>query len=166
LTFQEFVYPECFMKRIVLWGFLALFITGFVSAQMGPRGVGPGGMGRRTPQSPQIPQVPQVSAAEQVTLSGELSIVHGRIALASGDTTYYVSGLSRFIGFIEGLKEGARVNLEGSAYQFPGDATVKFLRVSKLTLNGKDYDLSARPEAFASPDLPPSQYNYRHPRWR
>jgi hypothetical protein len=110
---------------------------------------------------------PQVPAAEQTTVSGNLSIVHGRIALVSGDTTYYVGGLNRFVGFIEGLKEGARVSLEGAAYQSPTDTKVKILRVSKLTLNGKDYDLSpAETDAFAPQGypLPQGRYNFHERR--
>jgi hypothetical protein len=115
-------------------------------------------MDRRALPSRQVPQ----AAAEQVTVSGELSVVHGMIALVSGDTVYYAGGLNRFTGFIEGLKEGARVSLEGSAYQLPNDAKAKFLRVSKLTLNGKDYDLSPLAEAFAPRGfpLPHGRYNY------
>jgi hypothetical protein len=143
------------MKRIALFGFLALCTIGFVSAQRGP-----GGMGRHPP----APRFSQLPAAEQVSLSGNLSVVHGRIALVSGDLTYYAGGLDRFVGFIEGLKEGARVNLEGAAYQLPNDAKAKALRVSKLTLNGKDYDLSpARTEAFAP--RPRVRHNFHGRRW-
>jgi hypothetical protein len=155
------------MKRIVLFALLALCGAGFVSAQMGGRG-----MGRRAyPPAPQAPQFPQAPAAEQAKVSGNLSIVHGRVAVLSGDTTYYAGGLDRFIGFIEGLKEGAQVSLEGAAYQLPGDTKAKILRVDKLTLNGKDYDLSpVRAEAFAPPGYPIPQgrrnYNYKHHRYR
>jgi hypothetical protein len=126
------------MKRIVLSGLLALCIAGFASAQMGPWGMGRRGF------SP-------APAAEQVKVSGNLSIVHGRIAVVSNDTVYYAGGLNRFVGFIDGLKEGAMVNLEGAAYQFSGDGKVKFLRVNKLSLNGKDYDLSPPADGFAAP---------------
>jgi hypothetical protein len=143
------------MKRIVLFGLFALCIAGFASAQMGP-----GGMGRRT--FPPAPQILEAPAAEQLTVSGNLSIVHGRIALVSGDTTYYVSGLSRFVGFIDGLKEGARVSLEGAAYQLPNDTAAKFLRVSKLTLNGKDYDLSPTAAELSAPrEITPPRGPYR-----
>jgi hypothetical protein len=146
------------MKRIVLFGLLVLCIAGFVSAQMGPRG-----MGQPYHWAPQFPQAP---AAEQVTVSGNLSIAHGRIALVSGDVTYYVGGLSHFVGFIDGLKEGVRVSLEGAAYQLSSDAKVKTLRVSKLTLNGKDYDLSPGEEALAPQGYPPRHRQSSHiKRW-
>jgi hypothetical protein len=148
------------MKRIVLFGLLALCTAGFVSAQMGP-----GGMGRRG-HFP-APQFSQIPAAEQVMVSGNLSIVHGRIALASGDTTYYAGDIGRFAGFIDGLKEGARVSLEGAAYQLPNDPKAKILQVSKLTLNGKDYDLSPLgAEGFAHQGFPPPPNRYNHNRHR
>jgi hypothetical protein len=149
------------MKRIVLFGFLALCAAGLVSAQMGPGGMG----GRGYPPSRPFPQVP---AAEQTTVSGNLGIVHGRIALVGGDTIYYVGGLNRFVGFIEGLKEGARVSLEGAAYQLPNDREAKILWVSKLTLNGKDYDLSpSRADGFTPWGFPPrDRYDRSHNRNR
>jgi hypothetical protein len=71
--------------------------------------------------------------------------------VVNGDTTYYTGGLDRFTGFIDGLKEGAPVSLEGAAYQLPNDEKAKFLRVNKLSLNGKDYDLSPAAANFAAP---------------
>jgi hypothetical protein len=123
------------MKRIVLFSLLAFGIVAFASAQH---------MGRRGMEFPNMPRpsAPQIPAAEQVTVTGNLSIVHGKIAVVSGDTTYYVSGLRRYVGFIDGLKEGAQVKLEGSAYTLPSDAKAKSLRANKLNLNGKDYDLT------------------------
>jgi hypothetical protein len=132
------------MKRIVLFSLLTFGIVAFASAQhMGRRGMG-------FPPMPPAPSAQQQVPAEQVTVAGNLGIVHGRIAVVSGDTTYYVSGLQRYAGFIDGLKEGARVSLEGSAYALPSDAKAKFLRVSKLSLNGKDYDLA--PVTLAPPN--------------
>ena len=64
------------------------------------------------------------------------------IALTAGEITYLTFGLNRFVGFIDGLKEGAQVTLEGSALPYPGSDTVKVLRVQKMTLNGKEYDLA------------------------
>jgi hypothetical protein len=47
-------------------------------------------------------------------------LVNGMIAVQSGGKTYYVGGLNRLIGFIDGLKEGASVKLEGYAFALPG----------------------------------------------
>jgi hypothetical protein len=72
------------------------------------------------------------------------------IAVKSNDITYLVRGLNRYIGFIDGLKEGAAVTLEGFARPNPQNDKVKFMSVQKLTLNGKDYDI-ARPSGNVNP---------------
>jgi len=85
-------------------------------------------------------------APESATVTGNLTIAQGMIAVVSGDTTWLVRGLNRYVGFIDGLKEGAQVTLEG--YATParqGDKNIKSLHVQKMTLNGKDYEL-ARPQ--------------------
>ena len=89
-------------------------------------------------------QWPTRQQPESVSVSGNLSIVRGMIAVTDGGTVYIADGLHRFVGFIDGLVEGAAVTLEGYAFSGPRDETVKFLSVQKMTLNGKDYDL-ARP---------------------
>ena len=97
------------------------------------------------------------AAPEKTTISGTLGIAKGAIALKSGSDTYYVMGLNRIAGFIDGLKEGAQVSLEGYAFAVPRSDEEKIFRVTKLTLNGKDYDLDtgrnfagSPPGAFAS----------------
>jgi hypothetical protein len=75
------------------------------------------------------------------TISGSLALIDGRIALRSGTSTYYVAGLRRLIGFVDGLKEGAAVNLEGFSRALPGGSDYRIFLVTKLTLNGKDYEL-------------------------
>ncbi|MDR2398699.1 MAG: hypothetical protein LBD74_08085 [Spirochaetaceae bacterium] len=77
------------------------------------------------------------SAAQSVT--GALALRTGRIVLEAGGETYYVRGLSRFVGFIDGLKEGAKVTVEGYVY---GDGFSSWLQPVKLTLNGKDYEVA------------------------
>jgi hypothetical protein len=79
---------------------------------------------------------------ENVNVSGNLTIAQGMIAVTEKDTTYLVMGLNRYIGFIDGLKEGAAVTLEGYALPSSQNRTVKLLNVHKMTLNGKDYDLA------------------------
>jgi len=116
-------------------------------------------------------------AAETVTVSGTMVVAQGQPALKSGDVTYFVSGISQLIGFIDGLKEGAQVTIEGVATTSPSDKNIKFLRPSKLTINGKIYDLSSpspspSPSPPALPDLPsnpnpspgtPRLYQFRLP---
>jgi len=132
------------MKRIVLFALLVLGFATLVSAQ------------RRDNRFWNLPQpsVPQVTS-EKVTVSGELTIVQGSLAVKSGNITYLTMGLQRFVGFIDGLKDGARVSLEGNAITRTSDAATKYLMVTKLTIAGKDYDVG-RPQMTAPvrPALP------------
>ncbi|GHV96135.1 hypothetical protein AGMMS50293_24550 [Spirochaetia bacterium] len=121
------------MKRIVLIVLMACGIAALVSA----RGKDGDRWGRGNfPGGQSIP-------AEQVTVTGALTIVQGSLAVKSGDITYLVPELRRYVGFIDSLKDGAQVKLEGSAVS-GNDANAKFLWVQKLSIGGKDYDL-ARP---------------------
>ena len=146
------------MKRKVLFILLALGLTAMIWAQQG--------MGRdRNNPGPDRPQS-RIPAAETVTVSGSLIIAHGLPAVKSGDVTYIVRGINRLAGFVEGLKEGAQITIEGSSFTNPRDNNIKFLRANKLTLNGKNYDLT--PLASPSPsgrqfNPPPGLYRYHTP---
>jgi hypothetical protein len=103
------------MKKIASLVFLALLVCGMAFAQTAPA---------------------------TTTVNGTLGLSGGRIVLKSGDTSYYARGLERFIGFIDGLKEGAEVAIEG--YVSPpsrGGAAERLLFPVKLTLDGKDYEV-------------------------
>jgi hypothetical protein len=91
---------------------------------------------------------------EKTTINGNLGITNGRISLASGGTTYFPAGLGRWVGFIDGLKEGAAVNLEG--YTGPLADGAALFYVTKLTIGGKTYDLA--PAA-------PGTNRLSHPGW-
>ena len=138
------------MKRFALFALLVFGICALASAQgrsghMQGNGWGPG-YGRRMPghnqrmQYRESPRAPRL-ASEEVTVAGELTIVQGSPAVKNGDITYFVGGLSRYIGFIDSLKDGARVSLEGTAVAMPQNENFKILRVRKLTVGGKEYDL-------------------------
>jgi hypothetical protein len=120
------------MKRIVLCVFFAAVLSGALSAQEPGR-----------PDSFRRNRLP-----EKITLSGSLGLSRGRIALESGGNTYYIAGIDRFVGFIDGLKEGAAVLLEGWAFPLPYSEKEQIFRAAKLSLNGKDYEL-ANPEGPA-----------------
>jgi hypothetical protein len=127
------------MKRTALFFVAALAAIAVVPAQGIRQGEGAfPGMRQFTPPAP--------AAAEKVAVTGALSIVRGTIAVSSEGITYLTAGLDRYIGFIDGFKEGATVALEGTAASFPQDDKTKILRVNKMTFNGKEYDL-ARPGA-------------------
>jgi hypothetical protein len=102
---------------------------------------------------------------ETLTVNGKLVLVNGHIAVRTGDTVYFVVGINRLIGFVDGLKEEAVVTLDGYAREFPkfrqirsgnsaesgaSGAVGKVLWVTKLTLGNKSYDLSpaGRPVFF------------------
>ena len=109
---------------------------------------------------------PSPPQAEDATVSGNLTLVKGMIAVKDNDVTYFAGGLHRFVGFIDGLKEGAAVTLEGKAVTFPQNEGVKFLRVQKLTLNGKDYDIAPPRTNFQNGERRPGMSQHMHQPWR
>ena len=88
------------------------------------------------------------AAREAVTVSGSLIVAHGRPAIKNGEVTYIVGGINRLIGFVEGLKEGAQVTIEGYAMSRQKEDNLKFLMPTKLTLGGKTYDMGLPGEMF------------------
>jgi hypothetical protein len=111
------VIQEDTMKKIALLVVVALLVGGMAFAQAAPA---------------------------TTTVNGTLGLKGGRIVLISGDTSYYTRGLERFIGFIDGLKDGAQVAIEG--YVSPPSlegAAERLLFPVKLTLNGKDYEVGS-----------------------
>jgi hypothetical protein len=74
-------------------------------------------------------------AAQSVTVEGTLQLQNGQIAVLTGSTFYFVPVLNRYVGFIEGLKEGARISVSGYA-------SGNVLQVSQVTINGKSYDFT------------------------
>ena len=94
------------------------------------------------------PNRPQLPPSEAVTISGTLTVAHGMPAIRSGDTTYLVGRLSRLTGFIDGLREGAQVTVEGSAVTSRRDSNLRLLNPSRLTLGGRSHDLSSPARAF------------------
>jgi hypothetical protein len=109
------------MKKLTLALTIALTAAGIASAQSwgGPWGN-------------------QGWPAQTVTVSGTLQLQNGTISVVNGNTAYYVPALERFVGFIEGLKEGAQVSVEGLSAP-----NTNYLQAVKLTIGGKSYDLVA-----------------------
>jgi len=99
------------MKRIVFLAAIAFLAVGTISAQQG--------YGWPSPQT--------------VTVEGTLQLQNGQIVLSSGTIVYYVPALVQYIGFIDGLKEGARISVEGYA-------AGNLLQPAKLTISGKTYN--------------------------
>jgi hypothetical protein len=128
------------MKQIAIFILLAFGAVMMVSAQ---------GINRRSSGDPR-------NTAEKLTVTGNLTLVRGMIAVQSGDVTYMVPGLLRYAGFIDSLKEGAQVRLEGFAAGRQADSKTKILVVSKMTIAGKEYDLSMR-QAWQDRNIQPRQ---------
>jgi hypothetical protein len=105
------------MKKIVLFCLFAAIIGGSIFAQ---------------------------SNTPTTTIRGTLGLSNGRVSVVSNNITYYVRGIERFVGFIDGLKEGAQVSLEGyaTAPTIEGQ-TDRLFRAVKLTLNGKSYEVGS-----------------------
>jgi hypothetical protein len=84
------------------------------------------------------------SKTPTTTINGTLGLSNGRISVVSGNITYYVRGLERYVGFIDGLKEGAQVSLDGyaAAPTIEGQKD-RLFRAVKLTLNGKTYEVGS-----------------------
>jgi hypothetical protein len=111
------------MKKTLLMAVIGVTLTGFISAQQG--------------WGPQWGRNPGYSA-QPVTVTGNLQLQNGVIAVVNTDQVYYVPGLERLTGFIDGIKEDAQVSVEGFLWNNYGSA---FVQPVKLTINGKSYDL-------------------------
>ena len=80
--------------------------------------------------------------AETVKIEGKLALVNAHPAVVVKDKTYYVGIPARLFGFVDGLKEGAQVKLEGYEQALPYATNVSLFHVVKLTLGGREIDLS------------------------
>jgi len=118
------------MKRILMVTLLALSATLMVFAQGADRR----DMGNRGNGTQRVPPV-------QTTVTGNLTVVNGMVAIKDGDTTYVIPGLLRYVGFIDGLKDGAQVKVEGTVRSRQADDKIKRLLAGKLTIGSKEYQL-------------------------
>ena len=74
--------------------------------------------------------------SQTVSVNGTLQLRNGEIAVVSGTTTYFVPVLTRYIGFIEGLREGAQISMDGYA-------SGNYIQPTRVTISGKSYDFAA-----------------------
>ena len=141
------------MKTKILFILLAVALVATISAQPQPQPPGPGSstnpQGDSRARGERQPRTNRPTA-ETVTITGSMVVASGMPALKSGEVTYFVTGISRLIGFVDGLKEGAQVTVEGRSMANPRDETVKFLRVTKLTIGGKSYEITTPQFNFGS----------------
>ena len=116
------------MKRKFLFIVLVIGIAAMASAQ------GWGGEREGGPPS------------EAVTVTGTMTLANGIPAIKSGDVIYIFPGLNRIVGYMQGLQEGASVTIDGTAISNPNNTNQKFVRASKLTVNGNTHDLTPSEE--------------------
>lgn len=116
------------MKKFGVLVALALVAAGAVFAQTAP--------------VPYGSQVYAATSAPSVKVDGRLALINGIIGIKSGNKTYYLPMLQRLSGFVDGIKEGASVKVEGYEYPLAAAPEYSTVMVTKLTIAGKDYDLS------------------------
>jgi len=121
------------MKKTILVLAIAVLAVGVAAAQpFAGRAYGYG----------QVGQVPQaVSAPVAATVEGTLELVNGHIAIKEGVKTFYVMIPNRLVGFVDGLKEGAKVKVEGYTHEIYGVKDTFGLSASKLTIGTRVIDL-------------------------
>ena len=124
------------MKRIIMITLLPLSAAVMVFAQgvedrRNPGNPGNQGNGNRPPRG----------APVQTSVTGNLTIANGMIAIKDGDTTYVIPGLMRYVGFIDGLKDGAQVTIEGAVMSRRADVKIKRLIPHTLTIGSKEYEM-------------------------
>jgi len=110
------------MKRVIIFMFIAVLVIGTVSAQ-----------NRNERQR----------ASNSVAVEGTLKLERGLVAVESGDTTYLVPLLTRYIGFIDGMKEGIKVSVEGFSFR-------NFINPTKVTIADKTYNFFAGDPLFGA----------------
>jgi hypothetical protein len=105
------------MKKFLIFLFAAVLAVGTVSAQ-----------DRNERQ--------RVNSRTPQNIEGTLKLEKGFIAVQSGESVYYVPMLTRYIGFINGLKEDAKVSIEGFLFR-------NIIHPLKVTVADKSYDFMA-----------------------
>jgi len=74
--------------------------------------------------------------SEIVTVNGTLQLRDGAIAVVSGSNAYFAPTLTQYVGFIDGLREGAQISMEGVV-------SGNYIQPTKVTIGGRTYDFSA-----------------------
>lgn len=130
---KSVIIKEAAMKKTALLTALVLAVVVSVYAQ----GFGPG-MGGQMYQG----RLPADSNQQLVKIEGKLTLVQGYPAVVTKTDTYFIRLPAYLYGFISDLKDGAQVKLEGYTYAVPFAQNTWFFQVTKLTVAGKEYDLT------------------------
>ena len=133
------------MKKLTVFLFISVLLVGTVYAQGIRDDQRAGGTVRRTER---------LRNNDSITVEGTLKLERGFVAVESDDSVYLVPMLNRYIGFINGLSEGARVSVEGRESR-------NTIYPTKVTIGGKTYDFPAnnRGPAFGAPGFDRRQEN-------
>ncbi|MCL2006931.1 MAG: hypothetical protein FWG77_02480 [Treponema sp.] len=101
------------MRKLIFFTLIALLAVGTISAQ---------GWGNFGP-------------TETTRVEGTLQLQQGQIAISTGTTSFFIPMLNRYIGFVDGLREGARVTVTGYTYG-------NVIHLTHFSVGGREYDLS------------------------
>lgn len=84
------------------------------------------------------------TAAQTKTLDGTLTFINNWPAIKAKDATYiiHMPGFFR-TAYLDGIKDGATLKLEGYDLGSVAGQANPYFEVTKATVNGKTYDLSA-----------------------
>ncbi len=134
------------MKKALVAIAIAFLLVGAAAAQPfgqwnQPRGYMQGNVPMQMPYGYRGQLPTTLPALESVKLEGTLELVDARVAIKKDDKTYFVMIPSRLFGFIDGLKEGASVKIDGYSRAFPYAENSYVVHVNTLELNGKTIDL-------------------------
>jgi hypothetical protein len=110
------------MKKFIIFLFAAVLAVGTISAQ-----------DRNERQ--------RVNSRTPQNIEGTLKLEKGFVAVQSGESVYYVPMLTRYIGFINGLKEDAKISIEGFLFR-------NIIHPLKVTVAEKSYDFLAPRSRF------------------
>jgi hypothetical protein len=125
------------MKKFLIVGLIALTVAAQAFAGWG----GPG----RGPSSHGLPEAGDSgSDLVSVSISGQLAVVNGSLAVQDGSNTYFVKGLSRLMHSVPGLVVGAKVTLQGYSSVIMDDGAIsgQYFKVSRITFNGTTYPVT------------------------
>jgi hypothetical protein len=125
------------MKKFLIVGLITLAAAAQAFAGWGGPGQGPSSYG--------LPEAGESgSDLVAVTVSGNLAVVNGSLAVQDGTKTYYVKGLSRLMRSVPGLVVGAKVTMQGYSSVIMDDGAVsgQYFKVSRITFNGTTYPVT------------------------
>lgn len=77
------------------------------------------------------------------TIEGTLKLKNGDVAIESKGETYFVPILLRYSNFIDGIKEGAKVKLQGyEEGRYSYESSYNMFMPTSIMVNGKTHDIS------------------------